>query len=169
MERLIGIAIPDDIKTKIEEFCKRYDIKPAEPYMALVTPGMIEPVKGVDRRMQSFCLSQPPFTTIIGGPNLELSDNGTVLYLSVMMGPLNNVRDKLVKHLHIKAGAVFRAQLVLVTRAADSQYDFDKAFADAKEVFSKAQEFSVTALAVYSRESESENFKIDTTYPFTGR
>lgn len=169
MERLIGIMIPDDIKAKIEQFCKQYEPNPAEPYMAMITPGMMEPIKGIDRKMQSFCLGQPPFAAIIGEPNLEHWDGGTVLYLSVMLGPLNIVRDKLVNHLRIKTGAFFRAQLVLVSRGANSEYDFDTALADAKEAFSKAQEFSVTALAVYSRENEDENFKVDATYQFTGR
>lgn len=169
MERLIGIVIPDDIKTKIVKFCMQYNPKLTEPYMTLISPSQLAPVKGVDRKMQSFCLSQPPFKTIIGGPNVEHSDEGSFLYLSVMMGPLNTTRDRLVKHLKISAGSFFRAQLLLLSGKPNDNQHFDEMLQSAKEVFSKAQEFSVKSLAIYSRENEDEFFKIDAEYPFTGR
>lgn len=169
MEKILGIVIPDDIKANIVNFCKQYGSNPAEPYMALFTSDKIEAIKGLDRKMQSFCLSQTPFKTVIGGPNLEHSDTGTLLYLSVMMGPLNAARDKLAKSLHIQGGGFFRAQLVLLKRQDGTGENFDEMLAQAKEVFSKAQEISVTELALYSRESEQDSFRLETAYPFTGR
>lgn len=169
MEKLIGIVIPGEIKNEVDSFCKRFARGKIEPYMALVTPDKLAAIRGIDRKMQSFCLSQPPFITRIGGPNLEHSDAGTILYLSVIMGPLNTVRDKLMKHLKIPAGAFFRAQLILISGKADSGYDFDMILAEAKKTFVKPQEFSVKALAVYSREDGDSAFSIDSEYPFTGR
>lgn len=169
MERLIGIVIPEEIKNETDNFCKRFAHGPTEPYMALVTPDKLESVRGVDRKMQSFCLSQPPFKTIIGGPNLEHSDDGTILYLSVMMGPLNTARDRLMKHLKIPAGAFFRAQLILISGKSGSGYDFDTILDEAKKTFAKAREFSVKALAVYSKKDGDTAFNIDSEYPFTGR
>lgn len=169
VERLIGIVIPEEIKKEADSFCTRFAPGLTEPYMALVTPDKLESVRGIDRKMQSFCLSQPPFKTIIGGPNLEHSDNGTILYLSVMMGPLNTARGRLMKHLKIPAGAFFRAQLMLISGKADSNYDFDMILEDAKKTFVKAREFSVRALAVYSKKDGDMFFTIDSEYPFTGR
>lgn len=169
MEKFIGIVIPDEIKAKAVEFCTQYDPNLTEPYMPLISAAALQNVKGIDRKMQSFCLSQPPFKTNIGGPNVERSDKGKALYLTVMMGPLNTVRDKLVKHLRVQGEGFFRARLLLVEDYEGSSYNFDAMLAFAKEDFSKPQEFSVKALAIYSRERPGEVLKLDTSYPFTGR
>lgn len=169
MERLIGIVVPEEIKEEIDHFCTRFDPRLTEPYMALVTPDKLESLRGIDRKVQSFCLSQPPFKTIIGGPNLEHSETGTILYLSVMMGPLNTTRNRLMKHLKIPAGAVFRAQLMLISGKPGSNYDFDMILEEAKKTFANAREFSVKALALYSKKDDDMSFTIDTEYPFTGR
>lgn len=167
VERLIGIVIPQDFKDDILEFCAQFNPEPMEPYMALASPEMLESIRGVDRKLQSFCLSQPPFKTIIGGPNVERSENGATLYLTVMMGPLNTTRDKLLKHIRIPAGGFYRAQLVLIKDKTGTA--FDMMLTKAKEKFPKAREFYVQALAMYSKKDGANNFSIDSEYRFTGR
>lgn len=169
MEKLIGPVISDEIKARVISFCNRYDPVLTEPYVSLADTKTLQGIKGVDRKLQSFCLSQPPFKTIIGGPNVEHSDKGSVLYLTVMMGALNTTRDKLIKHLKVQSGGFFRAQLLLVQADAESGRDFDAMLENARETFAKPQEFSVKALAIYSRENPGEIFKMDNSYPLTGR
>ncbi len=170
MEKFIGIIIPPESKAKMVDFCTKYNSKLIEPYMCIIPHEMLVSVRGFDRKLQSFCLSQPPVKTLVGGPNIENTQDGRVLFLTVMMGALNVTRDKLLNHLKTPpSSGVFRTQIVLVTEREVSEYDFDSMLEEAKKVFSKPKNILVRELAIYSRKEQNDFFTIQSSYPFTGR
>lgn len=170
MEKLIGIVIPPAVKSEITGFASRYGIT-FDPYIDLIGSDIIKGARGVDRGLQSYCLSQPSFKTIIGGPNIETNESGQLFYLTVMMGGLNTVRAQLIKHLKLPSyEGVFRPNIAVVMRTInDHSYDFDAMMADAKQIFSKPRTISVEALAIYSRESKDVPYTLNVSYNFTGR
>lgn len=170
MEKLIGIVVPPDIKAEIVAFGKKYNCTIVEPHITLVPHDMIKDSKGIERSLQSFSLLQPPFKTIIGGPNIDIGEEIDVFFLTVMMGTLNSARDRLIKHLRLPPySGVFRPYVSLVEQKKDGGHDFKKMLSEAKTVFSKPRSINVDALAIYTRSDTHEPYIMDSSYPFTGR
>lgn len=170
MEKIIGIVIPPDVKAEIVEFGNKYKCAIVDPHITLVPHEMLEGARGIERKLQSFCLSQPPFKTAIGGPNSEFRGDIEVLFLTAMMGALTVARDRLLRHLKPPSSSgMVRPYVSLIEQEKGGPYDFEKIIAEAKIVFSKPRSISVDSLATYKRSNKDEPYILDMAYPFTGR
>lgn len=167
MGQLIGIVIPPDVKSELIDFCKRYRYTLVDPHITLIKPEMLEGVSSFDRKLQSFCLSQPPFNTIIGGPNIDVNKS---IYLMVLPGLLNGTRERLIKHLKRKAtGELYRPHISLVVNRPGNEYNLEEILPEAKKVFSKPRSIGVDSLGLYSQATPESPYVLEKTYPFTGR
>lgn len=151
-------------------FGQRYGCVITEPHIMLLPHEILDNAKSIDRNLQSFCLSQPSFKTAVGGPNLQEKENSRMLYLTVMMGSINSIRDKLIKHMKLpRSGGMFRPLVVLAEQEPGGPYDFDSMLAEAKTLFSKSSQIDVDALGMYTRTDKNTPFAMSALYAFTGR
>lgn len=166
MACFIGIQIPAELRSEITNFCRARQYIATEPHIKLISPHLLENTPIVQQKLESFCLSQSDFKVIVAGPNCY---NNQMLYLTVLPGVINIMRDRLAKHLKVLPGKVYRPHLTIMRQHAGRSIDLERYLEEARQTFTKPFSFDVSQATLYVQRSEKEPFLPSLSAPFTGR
>jgi hypothetical protein len=123
-------------------------------------------ISGLQQKLQSFCLAQKDFNIVLSGAACR---GEQMLYLNVLPGMINMVREQLVNYLKIPPGAsLYRPHLTLMRSSAMPGIDMPRMLTDAKNVFAGPYQFAVSAFEVYTRGGDGL-FEPSASIQFTGR
>lgn len=165
MEYLIGLEITGQLGAEIIKFRASRQYPAVTPHIELISHKLLSGAGGIKQKLQSFCLSQPEFKTIIGGPNIE---NNEYIFLTVLPGAIDVAREKLLRHFKLPADQRgCRSNLALIRPKPGESLSL--LLTEAKQVFLKPHAITMESASLYGRESADEPFMPITSYPFTGR
>lgn len=166
MSSFVGIQISSELQGKVSSFCQTHRYTSSEPYIELLSETLIKDVPLLQQKLESFCLSQPEFRLVIGAPNLF--DN-KLLYLAVMPGMINMMRDRLIKHLQIRGCGVYRPYLPLIKQQTARSFDLEAILEDANNTFKQSHSFTVGEITLFNRITDQHPYVPVENIPFTGR
>lgn len=167
MQYWIGLELDGRLKQLINQFRADHQYPAAPPLIELLSPEQLGNFAGIKQRLRAFCLSQKGFKAIVGGPNVE---SGEYLYLTVLPGAIDSMREKLIKYFALPADQKnCRSSLVLLRPLPEQRENLQLLLADAKQTFAKPHSIEMESVSLYCRKTPQEPFELSASYPFTGR
>lgn len=167
MACFIGIQIPAQLRNEITNFCRARQYVATEPNITLIGSFLLENTAVVQQKLESFCLSQTDFKVVVAGPNCY---QNRLLYLTVLPGEINLMRDRLVQHLRVEPWKVYRPHVAIMRQEPDGPLDLERRYLEeARQAFTKPHTFDVSHASLYIQNADGEQFRPRKVIPFTGR
>ena len=167
MPSLIGIEVPAGLLDRIITFGRSIDRPISDVSIMLIGPNSLENVRGIEQKLQSFCLGQPEFKVTVGAPVVY---DDRVLYLNVQPGAINIAREKLVAKMNIGPEKIaYRPHVTLIRSTPEYEADFAPLLERARRVFREPYTFTAEAVTLYTQPRPGAGFAPAQTMPLTGR
>lgn len=161
----IGVPVPRELRAEIAEFCRARRYTPTGLYIELFSPRQLEGTADLAQRLEMFSGTQQPIQAVVAGPNCRGNE---LLYLTVLPGAINILRDRMAKHLGLGAGTIYRPLLPVMRKYPGFFLDLDRYLAEARHHFVRPFPIDIAEVVLYRQDSPRYPFKPATTIPFSG-
>ncbi len=166
MYRIVGVPLPPPLQDAVRGFCDKRGFAATVPHIPVIHTPL--PGKRLPRqKLESFCLSWPPFRVTVARPG----QSGDMLYLTVMPGQVNMLRESLCRYLGFARGRKpYRPHVpLLCIESGGPQAALERYLEDARRAFTEPVTFDADTLTIYESEEKDGVYEPALHISLTGR